>query len=158
MIMTDLHRLGSRFLGITEVAGTMHNPQIVAMLRLDQSWPGGDEVPWCAAFVNYIAWLLNVPRSRSLAARSWLTIGQTVDLNDAVRGNDVVVFSRGSNPAAGHVAIFDRLDGPYVYVLGGNQGDSVTIARFPVLQVIGVRRIIPVDSVTRRVIDGVVGE
>ena len=70
----------------------------------------------------------------------------------------MVVFSRGSNPAAGHVAIFDRLDGPYVYVLGGNQGDSVTIARFPVLQVIGVRRIIPVDSVTRRVIDGVVGE
>lgn len=141
MITTDLYRLARRFIGLREVAGAVHNPQIMAMLRLDATWPQGDEIPWCAAFVGYIAWLLGLPRSKSLAARSWLKVGEPIDITDAERGRDVVVFSRGSNPAAGHVAFFDRLDGPYVYVLGGNQGDAVSIARFPILQVIGVRRL-----------------
>lgn len=142
MITTDLYRLARRFIGLREVPGAVHNPQIMAMLKLDQSWPEGDETPWCAAFVSYIAWLLDLPRSKSLAARSWLKVGEPIDITEAIRGCDVVVFSRGNSPTAGHVAFFDRLDGPHVYVLGGNQSDSVSVARYPLLQVIGVRRII----------------
>lgn len=141
MVQTDLHKLASRFLGLRETAGAVHNPQIVAMLRLDQDWPEGDEVPWCSAFCNYIAWLLDLPRSRSLAARSWLAVGQPVELPQAERGRDIVIFSRGDNPAQGHVAIFDRLDGLGVYVIGGNQGDAVTVERYPVAKVIGCRRL-----------------
>lgn len=143
MIDTDLHRMASRFIGIREVAGSVHNPQILTMLQLDNKWADADEVPWCAAFVGYIAWLLDVPRSKSLAARSWLTIGKAIDLSQAQRGRDVVVFRRGVNPAAGHVAIFDRLEGDHVYVLGGNQGDAVSVARYPTYMVVGTRRLIP---------------
>jgi len=71
--------IAQRFIGISETAGTVANPQILAMLRLDQAWPEGDEVAWCSAFCNYIAWLLRLPRSKSLRARSWLGIGQAVD-------------------------------------------------------------------------------
>ena len=67
--------LASRFIGIKEVRGSVSNPQILSMLRLDSSWPKGDEVPWCSAFVNYPAWLLRLPRSKSLRARSWLEVG-----------------------------------------------------------------------------------
>jgi uncharacterized protein (TIGR02594 family) len=160
MVTTDLYRLASRFLGMREVSGSVHNPQILAMLRLDQAWPAGDEVPWCSGFVNYIAWLLNLPRSKSLAARSWLNVGEAVELVNAVRGCDVVVFSRGSDPAAGHVAIFDRLDGLGVYVLGGNQGDAVNVERFPISQVIGVRRLVADTSADagERILSGRVGE
>lgn len=141
MITTSLHKLGARFMGMREIAGATHSPQIMAMLHLDANWPSGDEVPWCSAFVNYVAWLLDLPRSKSLAARSWLTVGRPVTLDEAVCGNDIVIFSRGSNPAQGHVAIFDRLEGDGVFVLGGNQGDAVTVVRFPRDGVIGVRRL-----------------
>jgi hypothetical protein len=66
--------LAQRFVGISEGPASATKPQVLAMLRLDQKWPKGDDVPWCSAFINYIAWLLRLPRSKSLLARSWLLI------------------------------------------------------------------------------------
>src|SRR5688500_8928758 len=86
--------LAGRFVGIKEVPGTTANPQILAMLQLDDDWPKDDSVPWCSAFTNYIAWLLRLPRSKSLLARSWLAVGEVVSLEDAIPGFDVVVFKR----------------------------------------------------------------
>lgn len=56
--------LAQRFIGIKEVPGSTSNPQVLAFLRLDNAWPDGDDVAWCSAFVNYIAWLLRLPRSK----------------------------------------------------------------------------------------------
>lgn len=69
----NAYDLAQRFNGMNELPGTLDNPQILAMLRLDTNVPEHDEVAWCSAFVNYIAWLLRLPRSKSLMARSWLT-------------------------------------------------------------------------------------
>ena len=82
-------------MGTKELAGATHSPQIMAMLHLDANWPSGDEVPWCSAFVNYICWLLDVPRSRSLAARSWLRVGAPVPLEQAEKGRDLWRLERG---------------------------------------------------------------
>jgi uncharacterized protein (TIGR02594 family) len=143
--------LAQRFTGTKEVAGVADNPLIVAMLRLDQTWPGHDEVAWCSAFCNFIAWLLRLPRSKSLAARSWLAVGQPVDLEEATVGFDVVVFKRGTGEqpgpdvldAPGHVAFFAGLnpDKTRVLVLGGNQSNSVSVSSFPAADVLGVRRL-----------------
>ena len=141
VIQTDLYRVAARFMGTKELAGATHSPQIMAMLHLDANWPSGDEVPWCSAFVNYICWLLDVPRSRSLAARSWLRVGAPVPLEQAEKGRDVVIFSRGNNPEQGHVAFFSELRDEAVFVLGGNQGDAVTITSYPRSRVVGVRRL-----------------
>lgn len=154
VIQTDLHRLGSRFLGMKELPGALSNPAIMAMLQLDQAWPADDSVAWCSAFVNYIAHLLELPRSRSLAARSWTEIGAPISLDQAVRGRDIVVFTRAGTPKSphkdaagnwlsGHVAIYDsQLIARRIAVLGGNQGDAVSIAMFNVDDVIAVRRLI----------------
>lgn len=140
-----------RFLGVREVPGVASNPLVLAMLRLDQDWPADDSVPWCSAFTNFVAWLLGLERSRSLAARSWLTVGTPVPLEAAVRG-DVVVLTRGAGKqpgpevtsgAPGHVGFFDRLEGDRVYLLGGNQGNAVTVAPFARSRVLGVRRLGP---------------
>lgn len=142
-----LYDIALRFVGIKEVPGKKDNPMILAMLQLDMKWPKNDEVPWCSAFMNYIAWLLRLPRSKSLRARSWLLVGRPVVLQDAKAGWDVVILKRGGGnqpgadviKATGHVGLYAGQEGDEVLVLGGNQGDSVSIARFPASRVLGVR-------------------
>lgn len=138
------------FLGVKEVPGvTANNPAVLAMLRLDTSWVTTDETPWCSAFVNYVCWLLQLPRSRSLAARSWLNVGTSIQLSDAKPGFDVVVLSRGKAPqpgpevlnAPGHVAFYFGHDDSNVMLLGGNQGNSVSISSFPKNRILSVRRL-----------------
>lgn len=137
--------LAQRFIGLHEMAGaTKHNALVLGMLQLDQDWPQGDEVPWCSAFLNFVCWLLRLPRSKSLAARSWLGVGLPIRLEEARAGWDVVILSRGSDQAAGHVGLFAGLGprGETVFVLGGNQADQVSIMSFWTDGVLGVRRLL----------------
>lgn len=141
--------LAQRFVGIHEVSGATSNPQILAMLRLDQVWPPGDETPWCGAFTNYIAWLLRIPRSKDLRARSWLRVGIPINSKEANVGFDVIILQRGTGDqpgpevidAPGHVGFFAGFENTTVFILGGNQGDSVSIAPFPVGRILGIRRL-----------------
>jgi uncharacterized protein (TIGR02594 family) len=141
--------MAHRFLGMAEVSGTVHNPAIVAMLAMVNANIHDDETPWCSAFVNYIAFLLGLKRSGSLAARSWLRVGEPVAIDDAVPGFCVVVFQRGDGPqpgpevlaASGHVAILDLVGKDTVRVVGGNQGNRVSAAFFPRSRILGVREI-----------------
>lgn len=138
--------LAQRFVGVSEAPGAVAHPQILAMLRLDSEWPKDDEVPWCSAFVNYIAWLLRLPRSKALNARSWLSVGAPIALADAAAGFDICVFWRGSKDGPqGHVAFFAGLESDGIaqrlHVLGGNQGDRVSVAEYPVARLLGIRRL-----------------
>ena len=135
--------MAQRFVGeVSEGPGAIDDPFIQWCLASCGFGPNSpDETPWCSAFVNRIAWLLRLPRSKSAAARSWLTVGQPIDLAQAVVGYDVVVLSRGINPTQGHVGFFAGLEGKTVHLLGGNQSDGVTVAAFPVARVLGVRRL-----------------
>lgn len=142
--------VAQRFVGVAEIPGQRDNPQVLAMLRLDETWPESDEVPWCSAFLNYVTWLMRLPRSKSLRARSWLQIGRVVGLDEARAGFDVVILKRGSGnqpgpsviEAPGHVGLYAGQEGDHVLVLGGNQGDTVSIARYPVSKILGIRRLL----------------
>ena len=140
--------MAQRFSGIKEVGGGLENPQLMAMLKLDNEWPEHDEVPWCSAFANYICWLLRLPRSKNLRARSWLTVGEGIDLDDAKKG-DIIVLKRGKGEqpgpevikAPGHVGFYAGRTGDLIEVLGGNQADTVKISRYSANRLLGVRRI-----------------
>ena len=146
--------LAERFLGVREVAGSVDNPQIMAMLKLDNTWPTNDEVPWCSAFVNYICWLLKLPRSKDLRARSWLLVGRIIDIDNVVeqpeKGFDIVIIKRGIGQqpgpdvinAQGHVGFFVEFEGQFVKILGGNQADSVNVSRFLAEDILGIRRLV----------------
>ena len=150
MIQTSPFIVAQRFVGMKEVPGRTSNPAILAMLKLDAAWPEDDAVPWCSAFVNWVCWILGVVRSESLRARSWLLVGRAISLEEARAGGDVVIFQRGDGAqpgpevieAPGHVAFFAGLEEDFVVVLGGNQSDSVSIARYPRSRVLGVRRLV----------------
>ena len=145
------YQLAIRFLGLKEVPGPESDPLVLAMLKLDGDWPKDDSVPWCSAFVNWVFWLFALPRSGNLRARSWLQVGESIPLDQAVPGWDVVVFSRGAGEqpgpevidAPGHVGLFAGLEGDRILVLGGNQGDRVSIAPRARAGLLGVRRVTP---------------
>ena len=149
MIQTSAFLLAQRFVGTKEIAGVAANPQVLAMLQLTDPSVQDDSVPWCSGFVNYIAWLLRLPRSKSLAARSWLAVGTPINYADARPDCDVVILSRGAPPqpgpevvnAQGHVGFYAGTQGSNVLILGGNQGDQVCIEQFPSFRVLGVRRL-----------------
>jgi len=140
--------LAQRFTGIKEVGGNVDNPQIMAMLKLDNEWPSEDEVPWCSAFANYICWLARLPRSKDLRARSWLNIGIGIQLDQAEPG-DIVIIKRGkgeqpgpeNTTAQGHVGFYSGITGDLIEILGGNQSDTVKISRYPRSRLLGVRRL-----------------
>ena len=144
-----LYDMGMRFAGIKEVPGKQHNPLIMAMLNLDTTWPEGDEVPWCSAFINFICWLLRLPRSKSLRARSWLGVGRPVAEDEARVGWDIVILKRGPGEqpgpevidAPGHVGLFAGFDATRVLLLGGNQSDTVQVSQYARDRILGIRRL-----------------
>lgn len=145
------YSIATRFVGVREIPGSQSNPLILAMLKLDSDWPDGDEVPWCSGFMNFVAWLLRLPRSKSLLARSWLAVGVPVTLEEAKPGFDVVILSRqlgDEEPpgpedmtAPGHVGLFGGLDRRHVLILGGNQSNAVNVQAYDRGRVLGVRRL-----------------
>jgi uncharacterized protein (TIGR02594 family) len=143
--------LAQRYVGIAEIAGDKDHPLVVWWLSLCGLTDCKDETAWCSAFVNGIAWELRLPRSKSAAARSWLSIGRAVTLSEAEVGFDVVVLQRGTGKqpgpdvltAPGHVGFYaGRGAGGKVLVLGGNQGNAVCVEAFDEKQVLGLRRLV----------------
>jgi len=142
--------IAQRFVGQTEIAGEMSNPHILAMLKLDSNWPEDDEVAWCSAFVNYPTWLLRLPRSKSLLARSWLNVGKEIGLPNAKPGFDIVILKRGAGEqpgventtAPGHVGFYAGQAGNFVQLLGGNQSDSVKVSSYAISRILSIRRLI----------------
>jgi uncharacterized protein (TIGR02594 family) len=149
MIKTSAFKIASKFIGTHEIAGSVSNPQILAMLRLVDSTAGADEIAWCSAFINYIAWLLGLPMSKSLAARSWLKVGTVITLDQAQVDCDIVILSRGFGEqpgpeviaAPGHVGFYAGMKDGMVLLLAGNQGNSISIQPFNQAHILGVRRI-----------------
>ena len=141
--------LASRFLGMAEITGEQDNGFIVWAHSLCGLKNTPDEIPWCSSWLNAICWMLDLPRSRSAAARSWLLIGKEIDLDAAKPGFDIVVLKRGGGDqpgpevldAPGHVAFYSGHDNFFVDLLGGNQGDKVSIASFERSRILGVRRL-----------------
>lgn len=142
--------IAQRFNGVKEVNGATANPQVLAMLRLDSPNQKDDETPWCSAFVNYIAWILRLPRSKDLMARSWLTVGQSIAIESAEVGFDIVILSRGDGvqpgadvlDAPGHVGFFAGWQNEKVMLLGGNQSDAVNVSSFDKSRILSVRRLV----------------
>ena len=146
--------LAQRFVGLKEVSGVADNPQVMSMLKLDTDWPEHDEVAWCSAFTNYICWLLRLPRSKSLLARSWLNVGRPIRLNEGRVGFDVVILKRNlSDPGAedtessGHVGFYAGMGGSDVYILGGNQNNGVDLTPYDRNRMLGIRRLYDAYSV-----------
>ncbi len=124
-------------IGQRELGGAADNPRIVSFYR-DVGHPEAahDEVAWCAAFVGAALERSGIACTRSLLARSYLSWGEAVTMP---KFGAVAVFSRGSDPTAGHVAFYLDADTASIFVLGGNQGDAVSITAIERSRLLGFR-------------------
>lgn len=93
---------------------------------------------WCAAYVNATLKQTGMDGTGSNMARSFLDWGQETK---TPRKGDLAVFRRGDpNGPYGHVGFFDGYnpDGS-IRVLGGNQGDSVSLSNYSADDLLGFR-------------------
>ena len=115
-----------RYVGMAEIPGKQHNPTIQNWLRTLKAWWSDDETPWCGTFVAYCCRVAGraVPKDwfRALA---WADAGERLT---APAYGCIAVFNRAGGGHVGFVVGRDR-DGNLM-ILGGNQGNKVSIARF----------------------------
>lgn len=128
--------VAQREIGIQEYPGAEQNPRIVEYHQATTLRATEDEVPWCSSFVNWCMNQAGETGTGSARARSWLDWG--IRLEEA-RTGCVVVFSRGQDPAQGHVALFLRDRGAMLEVLGGNQSNQVNVSFYPSGRLLGFR-------------------
>lgn len=95
------------------------------------------KTPWCAAFANAVLQASGTKGTGSLAARSFLKWGTPTQTPTE---GDIVVLSRGSNPAHGHVGFYAGETDTHIKVLGGNQRDSVSVREYPKSRLLGYRK------------------
>lgn len=123
------------FEGLREVPGAPTAPTIRRWLEELRAWWRDDETPWCG--VAMAAWMRAagqpIPREW-YRARAWLGWGSPIAR--AAVGAVVVIDRKGG----AHVGLVvgEDADGN-LQVLGGNQGDAVSVRAFPRNRVMGYR-------------------
>lgn len=131
------YEIATRELGTKEIVGEKHNPEVLKYFsKVGHSWVKDDELAWCAAFVGYCLEECGIKSTRKLNARSYLDFGTETD---NPQEEDIVVLSRGTNPAHGHVAFFVKFDGEKVVLRGGNQGNMVKDSRYNRSRILSIR-------------------
>lgn len=125
-------------LGVKETPGPVSTKRIQQYRDIAGCQLGGDDgmVPWCAIFVNAALASVQLKGSGNAMARGFLKWG--IALPGPAKGA-IVVLSSNRGPTSGHVGFYVGETPTHVRLLGGNQGDAVTIASFPKSKVLGYR-------------------
>lgn len=121
--------------GTTEKVGPTSNPTIMDWSKEVEVPYADDSVPWCGLFAAVVVQRAGKAfPTGPLWARNWAKYGTRSD--DPGLG-DVLVFARGTG---GHVGFYVGQDDTAFHVLGGNQGDKVSIVRIGKDRLIAARR------------------
>jgi len=116
--------------GVREISGKKDNPRVIQYFD-DIGFDGKalkDETAWCSAFANWVALQTGACMSNKLTARSWLKVGVKTD--NPQLGDVVVLWRKSRSDWRGHVGFFIRETEGFVYILGGNQGNRVSIQAY----------------------------
>jgi uncharacterized protein (TIGR02594 family) len=124
-------------LGVKETPGPGTTPRIAEYHQHTSLLAKDDETSWCAAFVNWCLDKAGYPANHKPNARSFLEL---MDWHCAPQIGAIAVLWR-VRPIGwqGHVGFIDRIEGDNIFLLGGNQGNAVSIAPFPKSRLLGCR-------------------
>ena len=115
-----------KLLGTKEVVGKVHNPVILGWAKevgLSKVYTA-DEIPWCGLAIAYACHQAGVQVvDKPLWALSWANYGTKV--SEPMLG-DILTFKRDGG---GHVGIYVGEDKDCYHVLGGNQGNAMSVSR-----------------------------
>jgi uncharacterized protein (TIGR02594 family) len=124
-----------KHVGLAEVPGEKSSPVILGWLKRLKAWWSDDATPWCGTFSGACMDTAGIPLPKYwMRAKDWLNWGHVI--YEPCYGC-IAVFER---PGGGHVGfVVGQTKDGYLMVLGGNQGDKVSIAPFDRSRVIGYR-------------------
>lgn len=140
-----------KHIGITEIPGPKTSAVIGSWLHRLRAWWADDETPWCGVFVAACVDAAGLPLPKNwMRAKAWAEWGSR--LSSPVPGC-IVVFER---QGGGHVGfVVGRTAQGHLMVLGGNQGNKVSIAPFDTGRVVAYvwPAGIPLDNVDLAALD-----
>lgn len=124
--MTFWLALAKSYLGLKESAGAADNSKVVALYALaGHPEVKHDSVAWCAAFVSAVLAKAHIKNPQTLWALDYAKWGQPLD--KPILGCVGVKKRNGG----GHVGFVVGANEKSIILLGGNQGDAVSVAAFP---------------------------
>jgi len=126
-----------RELGTSEICGKGANKRIIEYHASTSLKAMSDEVSWCSSFVNWCFKVNNINGTNKANARSWMKWGCHID--KPVNGCVCVFWRVSVKDWRGHVGFYVGHDDTHVHVLGGNQGDRVSVKRYPKKRLLGYR-------------------
>jgi uncharacterized protein (TIGR02594 family) len=122
--------------GTTEIVGPQNNPVIMGWAQeLSLKQYTNDDIPWCGLYVAIVMKRADREVVKDpLWARNWAKFG--VESKVPMLG-DVLVFQRETG---GHVGLYVFESKTHFGVLGGNQGNAVSIVMIAKNRLIACRR------------------
>ena len=127
--------------GVKEKESRQNHPQIIKYFNVI-GFDGEklkDETAWCSAFVNWVAKTSGYEYSGKLHARSWLSVGESTKYPDW--GDIVVLWRESPKSWKGHVGFYIKETERLVYVLGGNQRNTVCIKAYPGVRILDFKKL-----------------
>ena len=136
-LLPNWYLAAREYIGLKEIAGSKHNPEILKFWERCHLPFRDDETAWCAGFVGGVLEGCGIRSTRSGMARSYLRWGVECE----PRIGCIVVFWRGHpDSPSGHVGFLAGMPSPIlVPTLGGNQGNQVCVKRYPKARLLGYR-------------------
>lgn len=146
-VLPKLVSAGLQYLGIKELPGVKNNPVIMDWARglgLSKIYKG-DYLAWCGLAIAHLLRITAKPLPdvkgdlynylRALYYKNW---GYEVPIQDAQLGDLVILIREGG----GHVGICIgwSKDKKTIFLMGGNQSDTFSIAEFKADRIVAVRR------------------
>lgn len=123
----------------TEIPGKSSNQEILSWGKELDIRYSNDDIPWCGLFVAHCintALPYEPLIDNVLGARNWIKFG----VPTTAQVGAMAVFWRGSKTSGkGHVGFYVGEDEQAVHVLGGNQGNKVSIKRVHKTRLLGYR-------------------
>jgi uncharacterized protein (TIGR02594 family) len=138
--------LARKHLGLKEISGSKHNPQIQEFHEACDNIGGRkdnklhpDEVPWCSSFINWLAEQCGCEKTNNALASSWdKYVGKTYKRGELIPEGAIV---RIAHPG-GHVTLNNK---PFQWVgtgmfegLGGNQSNRVCVAEYRKTDIVSI--------------------
>lgn len=140
MTADKLLKTALKYYGEKEEKGSQTNWLILKWVkRYIPSVKDDGDYAWCSIFINEIAKECNLEYTDSALARSWLNVGEEVE--EPEMGNVVILWRDSKDSQWGHVGLYVKEDSSSIYVLGGNQNNQISIAKYPKSRLLGYRKL-----------------
>jgi uncharacterized protein (TIGR02594 family) len=130
-------------LGVAEIPGPDNNIRIMDYARfVELQWPDfTEDIVWSGLFVNYVlkkGGFDQFPDS-PLLNRNWANWGVALALDQPKIGALAVLSPTGGTASSGHVGFVVGIEDNTLTILGGNQRDSVSVAKYARSRLVALR-------------------